>query len=295
MNKKIHISNIIGLFKTKIFMKKKAFLLITILIYLALKTNVNAQKFYTGFVCGYGVSIASQNLTSKIENGIAQSSNVLVRGSFGRGLFFGGQIGYNRNDNIAFELGISYLKGHSYKGYYKKELDFDQETTLSANMFRLSPRIRISVGEGKIKSYAKIGAVIRVFGKITVLDTHYDIQSNTTTETEWKYSDGFSLGVDAAIGISKSINEKISISGEIMMINQTWGPKKGRITKYSIDGIDMLSNLTPYQKETDYLNSYTTSGNAPSASYSPRQQLRQYYPFSSIGINIGINLKFGKN
>ncbi len=278
------------------FMIRKYALLIMIAIFFVLNIKlVNAQKFYAGIATGYGFSMASQNLASKIENGITQTSNATVKGSFGRGLLLGGYIGYKKNENIGTELGISYLIGNKYSGYYSKELDFNEKTVMSANMFRLSPGIRISVGDGKIKPYAKLGLAFRIFGKITIKDSHYDIQNNETTETEWKYSNGASIGIIASLGITKKISEKISIFGELGMINQSWGPKKGKITKYAINGVDMLSNLTPSQNQTNYIDSYTTTNNSSSATWSPRQQLRQYYPFSSIGLNIGLHLKFGKS
>ena len=161
-------------------------------------------------------------------------------------------------------------------------------------MFRIAPGIRLSIGEGKARLYAKIGFAVRVFGKITIQDTRYDIRNNITTEIEWKFSHGLSLGLTAALGGTKKINDKFSVFGELGMVNQSWAPEKGKVTKYEINGIDQIENLYPYQKNIDFSNNYTTTNNNPAAGYSHRQQLKQYFPFSSFGINIGIHLKFGK-
>ena len=78
-------------------MRRKLLILITSLVCLSAKIhNCHAQKFYGEIQSSYGFSVASQNLTSKIDDGIAQTSNVLVRGSLGKGLLLGGYIGYKK-------------------------------------------------------------------------------------------------------------------------------------------------------------------------------------------------------
>lgn len=276
-------------------MRSKHFFSFAILIFFGFKiTNCIAQKFYAEIGSGYGLSMASQNLTSKIDNGIAQTTNVLVKGSLGSGLNFGGNIGYKKNENIAAELGASYLIGHKFKGHYIKDMDFKENTIVSANMFRLTPGIRLTVGGGNTKLYGRIGATFRIFSKLKIKSELYDIKNNSTTEILWEYKGGFSLGMIATVGLIHKLNDKLCVFGELGMINQSWAPKKGKIIKYDIDGIDMTHRLNPYQKEVDFLDNYTTTNYNPSSTSSHRQQLKQYFPFSSIGINIGIHYSFVK-
>lgn len=253
-----------------------------------------AQNIYAGIGVGYALSISSQNLSSKTDQGVAETSNMNVRGSLGKGLAEGVYVGFKRSEHISIELNGSYLRSYTYKGHYNSELYFTEFSELSASMFRLTPLLKLSVGLKKCNLYMKLGPAFRVAGKIIVKNSHYDIPSNKTTALVWRYSGGFSMGCAAAIGVVKQVKKGFSVFAECSMINQSWGPKKGKMIKYEVDGVDQLSNLTQRQKETNYSDNYTESNNFPNASGSPKQQLRQYFPFSSAGINIGIYYTFGK-
>lgn len=51
--------------------------------------------------------------------------------------------------------------------------------------------------------------------------------------------------------------------------------------------------MTTYEKETTYLNSYTQVSGPINTSV-PDQALKIAMPFSSVGLNVGVQLSFGK-
>ncbi len=256
--------------------------------------NVRAQGLFINIDGGYGMSSASQNIAVNFNGSPVDQTTEMIKGSFGRGVNLGGKIGYMLNPNIGAEIGVSYLLGSTYKNSYEKQLVYTENVSTSARMLRLTPGLRFSVGDKKLKPYIGLGMVIGVGAKITTKDTYLDQQSNTTTENSWKYSGGVSMGVSAGLGINYSISDRIGVFAEIRAISQSWAAKKGERTNYTVNGTDMLSNLTTSQKEINYGNSYVISSTMPSNSAEPDKQIKNYKAFSSVGFNLGISFSFIK-
>ncbi|MCW3102898.1 MAG: hypothetical protein JWO09_1338 [Bacteroidetes bacterium] len=253
-----------------------------------------AQKMYAGFAAGYGLSMASQSLASNVNNGNIHTSASVVRGSLGKGFHLNGSVGYLLRPKTGLEINVSYLDSWNYRSEYRRENAFVEKTTLSATMLRLTPAFRLNLAEGKIRPYITLGVVFRLTGNIWIDDMYVDLQTQSETRSTWKYSKGFSLGLSSSAGAIYLLNPKLAIFAGLDMISQSWGPKRGILTRYEIDGVDMIPNMSPSQKEIDFLDNYTATNYNPSAGWSHRQQLRQYYPFSSIGINAGIHFILGK-
>ena len=72
-------------------------------------------------------------------------------------------------------------------------------------------------------------------------------------------------------------------------ISQFYSPSHSEITTYSYNGTDMLSSLSISQRHTNYVAKSTGSSGGANE---PMQSAAISYPFSSIGINFGIEYKF---
>jgi hypothetical protein len=253
------------------------------------------QNWYTGVDAGYSFGLASQNITSNISIGRTQSSNTLIKGSFGKGINLNGYMGYLLKHNMSCEVGLSYLNGANFKGRSSKDSVFTQDLSISGNMLRISPCIKISSDdkEKKTRVYLKVGFVARLAGKITVESKFFEIQSNTETFSETKFSKGLSLGATATAGFDRLLTERTKLFADVFFIAQSWAPKNGDIIKYSVNGVDQLDVLNPVQKHIQFNNNYTTTTNAQST-FQPSQQLKQYHNFSSIGFKIGLQVVLGK-
>ena len=52
--------------------------------------------------------------------------------------------------------------------------------------------------------------------------------------------------------------------------------------------------LTIHDKNTQYVNAITTYNTSQNIDNIPEEALKFYYPFSSIGLNIGLKYRLGK-
>lgn len=69
-------------------------------------------------------------------------------------------------------------------------------------------------------------------------------------------------------------------------------PKKYSMKKYTVNGVDEFSALPTKSKEIVFVKSYDKKETIPSDS--PNKQLKQSFPFTGIGLNIGIEINLGK-
>jgi outer membrane protein W len=272
-------------------------------------TQANAQGLYVSAGGGYGFSMApnssfSANDYTRNPSGIGTVETYKISnstGSFGRGVQFGATVGYMFSENIGAELNIGYLVGSKITTT-DKELKNNGDTysstaTASGNMLRLTPALRFSVGKDKLKPYMRVGLVIGVGNKIatTFSSTDFNASNGKTNidQSEMALTGGVSMGFAAGIGVNYMFSDKVGIFAELGIISQAWAPSKSVLTKSTSNGADNLPFMTTSQKETDYVSSYTTTSGTFSPG-TPSVALKQYTPFSSVGINVGVHLAFGK-
>src|SRR5690606_32067795 len=104
-----------------------------ICLYLFIASNtLSAQNYYWVFDAGYNLSLSAQNIASKLDNELLQSSSLVVKGSLGEGINASLYGGIRINKNLSFYLGVSYLYGSKFEGYFHKDTSFIQSTNISA-------------------------------------------------------------------------------------------------------------------------------------------------------------------
>lgn len=280
------------MYRLKVF--KFSIIINTILLFI-ISNNTIAQIHYLNISSGYGFGFAPQSLGSNINYGVNETSNSIVKGSFGKGLITDIEFGHNWNDIISGELGISYLRGDKYTIKNVSVNNFENKVIMNSNMLRLSPKIKFTYIRQKTSFYLKLGIIYKLFSRIVIDTKQNDYLNNINIETERVFSGGSSFGLSSAIGLSKKLNNLISLYLEIENINQSWAPKKDIVSNYFVNEIDMKSSLTSYQKQTNYSRNFDVNNNNPSKSFYARDQLIQYFPFSSIGFKFGIQFNLKQN
>lgn len=284
--------------KTKINLQL-AMLFIAVII----GANTFAQGLYMNAGAGYGFPAASYLMADNIiynstgEFSVVDYEIVKGSGSFGKGLQAGAIFGYMFNPNIGAELGISYLFGGKIESkdedHYQGESSM-YENTRSAKMLRFTPALKMTVGNGDIKPYMRSGLVIGTAGKIKSVgkDTFTGEFNNGVTEREMELTGGISLGFAGALGADFMLSDKIGLFTELGVITQSWAPKKGEVTRYTVDGVDRMNDLKTREKEFEFVESYTV--NYPTVDEnSPTQTLKMYQPFSSFSLNAGVRIALG--
>ncbi len=264
----------------------------------SLHSNAQMKKgAYAGLRVGYATSSAGATSVLGVEN----SSNTTtideveaIKFSFGKGLNAGVSFGYMFNENIGAELGVNYLIGGKTKYTQTSNSTFFNSTftgDVSAKMVQINPTIVLATSMKNITPYAKFGMVIGS-GKITTNENSVasgGISSTVVTKRELKGN--MALGFTAAMGLNFSVNDKLSITSEVNMINMHYSPKKSTLVTYTENGVDKLSSLSVRDKEIEYSKKVTTTG-TPAPNTLPRQENSVTLPFGSIGINVGVKYSF---
>ena len=233
-----------------------------------------AQKWYAGVGGGYGFPVAGVAISNETGTsyGYSFTSKTL---SYGKGFNFGGYGGYMFNKNIGAEIGLSYLYGaQTSTGAENYDIGsfagppFNETETFSATMLRIIPAVRFQVGEGCIRPYSVLGVCIGVA-------TSANATLYNPSPDEAIYSGGYSFGLHAALGARIMFSQKIALYAEVNMNYQNYSPAK--VT----DGAITIN--------------YASSGSYYEASPYNTSQPQAYLPFSSLGINVGVQISIGKS
>jgi hypothetical protein len=272
-------------------MKNKFSRTILVVITISLfSSNLLAQGLYVTANAGYGFGINKSTINDFTETATTYTYN-LKSLSFGQGINLGGAIGFMFNKNMGAELGLSYLIGGKTKST-DSYIDRAENSTYYGKMLKFNPSFIFTGGAGKFNPYAKMGLVIG-FGSF---NHDYSVNYNTGNVyiTNYKWSGGIALGFSSALGAMYKLNNNLSLFGELNLISLSYSPEKMIVTKATDNGIDVLSSMTTYDKETDFVDSYTVSSTAPVDTTKPRQIIKVPFPFGSFGFNFGIRIGLGK-
>jgi opacity protein-like surface antigen len=269
-------------------------------IFAATVFTTRAQGTYMGLGFNYGFPAAGNALGTidTRDNPANTSSSENVRGSFGTGFSLGYYVGYMMNSNFGFEINANYLWGSKYNfssntaqgnGNYHNTTD-----EVSAITFRISPALRMTFGDGKLRPYLRAGLTFGLFNKIIDNSVQTDMNSSSNgpdvTEMKFELTKGNSFGFTGAFGAGFAVNDAFSIFGEVTNFSSSWGPEKGEIVKATLNGNDILSTMDVSDKQFEFVDKV----NYPSGSNStPTQALKTYFPMSSLGFTVGIHYFFG--
>ena len=241
-------------------------ILLIILLMCISSTSLYSQEMYLHGNIGYGFPatktvIGARNDATFIEN---------VYGSWGAGLNLGAAIGAMFSEHVGAELGFSFLSGREYQVSSTDTLGALSEEA-SATMLRLIPALRISGGE-KTKVYSRIGFVLGVSASWdeTFAGSIYGVPISGTATAEG----GTAFGWTAAAGVSFSITDKSAFFAELYTINMNWAPEEMKV----------------YGTGFSYKLNFRDKVNANNA----YEELKDYMPFNSTGVNLGIIIMLGK-
>ena len=286
--------NLIILIKTlinlnlKIMKNLKTFLIVFVITLFA--NGLFAQGAYISFTTGYGFSTSTANSEEfyNFSSGTNSFTVEQVNVSLGKGLSFGGTFGYMFTKNIGTEIRVSWLLGSKTKAE-GTWTGGSAEKTISSNMLRVIPAIVIASGLEGFNPYARFGLVV---GMGSVLFEYEETDNGDVYVEKEKRNGGIALGLNAAIGAIFSLNDNLSLFGEIDMYNLSYAPTKGEVTEATFNGVNDLPYWTTREIKTEFVDSYTYNEYSPPPDSQPRQELKTKLPFGSVGINVGLRIDF---
>ena len=274
-------------------MKNKSLKSLMILLCASLNfTAVMAQGAYFTLGGGYNLPTSTQTLDAlsfsdeiMTENTTTYKQNYV---SLGKGLSVGGAFGYMFNENIGAELGISYLMGSTWESkmaYNDFATSMTSTDEISSKMTRINPQFVFSMEANKLTPYAKVGLLLGM-GSMS-LNSKVEYLDGVIEQTTI-FNGGVATGFTTTIGASYAINDKISLFGDLNMVNMSYSPTKGIMSKYAENGVDLLSLMDPIEKEIQFVDTYVEDDNIQPSITEPSKALKIKFPFSSVGVHIGV-------
>lgn len=269
-----------------------------ILLGAILIANETHSQAYLSYDAGWGFAAARSTIGTDYNNNGSSTTYTGVYSSYGKGLQTGLTFGYSLNDHLAFEIGYGY---HNMMGEIATRSDYNNSSSgfsytesqeADATTHRIITGLKLTAGDGDWKPYFKAAFVLGMGNKIDWYN-HYSENDNGNTSTSTMhvtYNGGLSMGGAFAVGISKNLSDKLSFFAQGTFIYSSWAPLQGKVVEYTIDGQDMLPNMDTEDKEVEFVDSYTYSGS--SNPNEPSKEIKEYMPYSSAGINLGIVLHF---
>jgi hypothetical protein len=203
------------------------------------------------------------------------------------------------SDNVGFELGTSYLIGASQTKLDGTEVKMGSAEAKSSGI-RLAPQLVLKSGTGL---YSRVGLIIPVAGKtiatFEAMPEAISLPDGTvimgTKDGTQEFKGVFSIGVIGAIGYNYALSDKLDIFAEAEYIGLSIKSGTAELTEFSLkmpDGTEVatLSDLSYSKKYTEFVDELKATDNTDTKKAT--KELRQEAPFSSIGLNIGIVMKF---
>ncbi len=269
---------------------------ITSLAALALLISHTATaQLYINVGVGYNAPAIQQLMMVDYNQGQSSTTYKGIYNSLGQGFMPAIAIGHKINPNVGIEIGYGMLIGSKITADINDASSANVETgtqVMSANIHRLMLGARIDRNEGNVHPYIRIGIVVgvgtRVINEVETTTTGPAFSSSYHSIEE--YDGGMSVGFSTGFGLTYHVSESFGIFVEAGLIAQNYAPTHSEITTLDVDGQDQLGSMTIRQKETNYVDEYTTTN--PPNDGEPDEDLSFYFPASSMGISIGIHLWF---
>lgn len=258
------------------------------------------QGVYLKLGGGYNFGIGSAtnaNVTRSVTIDPQTNASIVsermqrVKINYGKGFSGNVAAGYMLNDQLGAEIEVGYLAGGKNESRFQATYNtasnamFIREYKSYARLLLVQPSIIFcsNINES-FKVYGKFGIVTAkgtIFTNAYILDQDQGSQERII---EARYEGGWGFGLMGGIGFSYKLNEKCDLFSEIKMNNLSYSPKWYRLKKETLNGEDITAIR---QKDTELVNSYSTS-----YSGEPAVNIKETFPFSSVGLNVGIKYNF---
>jgi len=266
---------------------------VLILLVAVISCDVLAQTSYCNVNVGYALPMNAQSLDHLGFSNNSSMNSVFTydeeKVSLGSGFNVGASFGHMFTPYLGAELNVSYLFGSQSKAADNYDDYAHTDYTISSNMIRFTPSVIFTAGLDKINPYARVGVVIGA-GSLLYRSVGYD--DGGSFANELKCNGGVAIGINASIGATYTLSDKLSLFGELNMISQSYAPTKGELTEVSRDGVDQLPNYTTQDREVEFVDSYVYDYRNPGPETEPRKEAKVYFPYGSIGLNVGLRISF---
>ncbi|HYF69636.1 MAG TPA: outer membrane beta-barrel protein, partial [Ohtaekwangia sp.] len=226
---------------------------------------------------------------------------VAVKGSYSSGFSASLTIGYPINEIIGVEINGQYSHGKKYKTTSISEDIIDGEVvsfsrgkaTSRANVMLISPSLVLTAPGNKLRPYVSAGVVFA----IAKLEHEH---ATTSNDLEFepakfivheKYTGGISIGMRGGVGVNFKLTESLSLFSEISFNSISHYPKEKEITKYEVDGQNLLETMDERTKRTFFVKKVINdTRNGPPDNSKPGRAQRVSFGMGNLTANIGLKV-----
>lgn len=243
------------------------------------------NAMYLRIAAGYGLPIASENLydVGFYTSSATAKTQDMMNVSLGKGLYIDAAFGENVTPNLALELGFSYLAGTS-TSVSQESGGVTDNIYLTGTMYRFMPALVLKTKVEDVEVYSRMAAIIGV-PSFTSEDEATAPYYGTLATAKWRFNGGVAVGLHAALGINFSIRKGIDLYTELNVNSISFAPQHGKLYEATIGGVSILDSIPLHQKQIDFKKEISTT---PTANDQPDEELIRKFPFSSIGLMIGL-------
>lgn len=261
--------------------------------------SVNAGALLVNGSLGYSLGVPGTSMASKTTATDLSDKYEVVKGSFADGLRVGLGLGYEVNPALQLHLGARYEASSEVTSSSNTNTTSTLRTStgkMSTTQIALIPGILVALpGEG-LRPYVRLNGHLG-FPTLTTHSSSTTTRSPSatslgTTEIEWEYTGGLAWGVGGGIGIELPLSDRLSLMGELVADNWTWGQTEGKKTKHLINGIDILPTQTKSETTRKYVDSYSIDNSGDRPTDEASKSLATSRSYSALGLNAGIQFKF---
>jgi Outer membrane protein beta-barrel domain len=267
---------------------------------IASSINLFAQGFTvhlkSGFAWGQGFS--DYGIYNPKANNPTNIKEVIGKLALGEGLSYGGGLGYMFNKNVGVELDITYLSGSISYNTTSVDNSVSHEGRSYesyAEMLRVVPSFVINSGNEKLNIYGKFGLLLGL-GSMSTQNSINSFNNMTNKSfnsfNQYKVNGGMAIGMSTSLGIEIKLLTKVSFFSDVNVINLSYTPTKQELITATEKGVNVLPSKTISEKQTVFQNSISYNSKISQNKDLPSEVLSWKLPFNSIGLNVGLKLKF---
>lgn len=258
-----------------------------------------SAQFNLGVSVGYGIGSPGHVMGTNTTSTSTSYSEKNIYGTLGNGIQANLTPGYMFGEHFGVELGLNGFFGS------KKTIDEasvptgDFKHTQASTQFRISPAFIVKSGGEKISVYARTGLILPLLGSVKS-EINDATNPSLVTMMELKTTGKVSLGYTGAIGLNVHFGKKFGFFAEVGANSLRVKSKETELTKYTVNGADVLGNVPTYGKQTKYVDELTNTSNNTSvnptgtSTGSAKEDLRQIANFSNFFIQVGFKITFGE-
>lgn len=259
-----------------------------------------SAQFNLGISVGYGIGSPGHVLgtnTTVESNGSYSEKNIY--GTLGNGIQANLTPGYMFGEHFGIELGLNGFFGSKTTLTEASLPTGDAKHTQQSSQFRISPAFIVKSGGEKISVYARSGLILPLIGSVKS-EINDATNPALVTMMELKTTGKVSLGYTGAVGLNVHFGKKLGFFAEVGANSLRVKSKETELTKYTVNGADVLSSVPTYSKQTKYVDELTNTSNNSSvnptgtSTSSAKEDLRQVANFSNFFIQVGFKITFGE-